>query len=515
MNEISLTPTSASKHNHYIFDYAVIFVMGVLLRLPFLPVTGDDAYITFRYVRNLVAGHGYVFNPGEYVQGTTTPLYTLYLALIGKSGLDFILIGKLTNIVADTASIVLLFIILLRASNRVVAWAGALLMLSSPYNLQYSASGMETGIYTFLILFAFYLYEQRQWYWMSLAGGVAVLVRPDGFLALLVIALFWIIDRHDLKSGIKYAFLTGLIMLPWFVFAAWYFGSPIPHSITAKALTYRSPIPWDWLKTLWYIFAQRGGIGGTLLIAILLGIGSLVVLSRQTWRPLRLYLVWVVVYIATFTLAQSGRYGWYYAPIMPILFILVILGGSECLEQARRFTAVTNIMQSNLRYILAGTSLLAFLVTTGIAVYGAWQTAYQEVAYERIIWQPIGLWIKENSTPNATVALESIGGVGWYSERYIWDEGGLVSAKTYALNQKTPGNINVVAILQTYHPDFYIAGNPWELETYLSTPEAHAWFKANYVMVKSYTVGDTTWTLFQSRTSVNIKKTTVHRSPAT
>lgn len=42
--------------------------------------TVDDAYITFRYARNLVEDAGFVYNPGEHVLGTTTPLYTLLLA---------------------------------------------------------------------------------------------------------------------------------------------------------------------------------------------------------------------------------------------------------------------------------------------------------------------------------------------------------------------------------------------------------------------------------------------------
>lgn len=42
--------------------------------------TLDDAYITYRYTRNILAGNGFVFNPGERELGTTTPLYTLLLA---------------------------------------------------------------------------------------------------------------------------------------------------------------------------------------------------------------------------------------------------------------------------------------------------------------------------------------------------------------------------------------------------------------------------------------------------
>jgi hypothetical protein len=44
----------------------------------------EDAYITFRYARNIAQGVGFVFNPGELVLGTTTPLQTLLLAALGR-----------------------------------------------------------------------------------------------------------------------------------------------------------------------------------------------------------------------------------------------------------------------------------------------------------------------------------------------------------------------------------------------------------------------------------------------
>src|SRR3989337_1683613 len=47
------------------------------------PRTIDDAYITFRYAQNLIAGEGLVYNPGEAVLGTTTPVYAVLLAGLG------------------------------------------------------------------------------------------------------------------------------------------------------------------------------------------------------------------------------------------------------------------------------------------------------------------------------------------------------------------------------------------------------------------------------------------------
>ncbi len=44
----------------------------------------DDAFISFRYVRNLIEGHGLVFNPGERVEGYTNFLWVLELAALGR-----------------------------------------------------------------------------------------------------------------------------------------------------------------------------------------------------------------------------------------------------------------------------------------------------------------------------------------------------------------------------------------------------------------------------------------------
>ena len=48
----------------------------------------DDAFISFRYVRNLIEGHGLVFNPGERVEGYTNFPWVLELAALwGALGL--------------------------------------------------------------------------------------------------------------------------------------------------------------------------------------------------------------------------------------------------------------------------------------------------------------------------------------------------------------------------------------------------------------------------------------------
>ena len=63
--------------------------------------TEEDFFITLRYAENIAAGHGFAYNPGIATLGTTTPLYTLLLALCIRLHLDPILGGKLCGIAAD------------------------------------------------------------------------------------------------------------------------------------------------------------------------------------------------------------------------------------------------------------------------------------------------------------------------------------------------------------------------------------------------------------------------------
>jgi hypothetical protein len=76
----------------------------VWLRLHQPPNTVDDAYITYRYARNIATGVGFVYNAGERVLGTTTPAYTLLMAGLSRlSGYsDYPRLSLITNTLIDT-----------------------------------------------------------------------------------------------------------------------------------------------------------------------------------------------------------------------------------------------------------------------------------------------------------------------------------------------------------------------------------------------------------------------------
>ena len=62
--------------------------------------TVDDAFISFRYVRNLLDGHGLVFNPGERVEGYSNFLWVMVLAALGKFFPNIPLVAKILGVVS-------------------------------------------------------------------------------------------------------------------------------------------------------------------------------------------------------------------------------------------------------------------------------------------------------------------------------------------------------------------------------------------------------------------------------
>jgi len=119
----------------------------------------DDAYISFRYVRNLVEGHGLVFNPGERVEGYTNFLWVLELAAIWKVvGLRPEVASSLISLLYTAGAIALTAILALRTpfrERRFLVAAGALLCLAASHTFAiWSTSGLETRQFTFLLLAA-------------------------------------------------------------------------------------------------------------------------------------------------------------------------------------------------------------------------------------------------------------------------------------------------------------------------------------------------------------------------
>src|SRR5262245_63366246 len=86
----------------------VIALAALAAQVVALDYVVDDAFISMRYARNLVDGHGLVYNlDGERVEGYTNLLWTLLLAAAMACRLDPVLVAKVLGLAAGAAVLVL------------------------------------------------------------------------------------------------------------------------------------------------------------------------------------------------------------------------------------------------------------------------------------------------------------------------------------------------------------------------------------------------------------------------
>src|ERR1043165_8307340 len=127
----------------------LLVVVAIVARLLPGPRTIDDAFITFRYSRNIVEGQGFVYNIGKPSLGTTTPLFTLLMAAISAitGQQDFQWYAIIVSALADAITCVLLYLLACRLTgNDWLAAAPGLLWAISPASVTFSVGGMETSV---------------------------------------------------------------------------------------------------------------------------------------------------------------------------------------------------------------------------------------------------------------------------------------------------------------------------------------------------------------------------------
>ena len=198
--------------------------------------TADDALITFRYAENIIAGHGFVYNIGERILGTTTPLFTFLISLLMLFKLTAHSAALLISLVCSGLTSIILYRFAQRLRFGKFSWLPLLVYILWPRSIVADTSGMETALFSLLIIAAFYFqFRKMQIYSLALAT-LATLTRPEG--ALLLALLFAVNCYADRRNIFAYFIIPLSILIPWLAFSYFYFGSIVPGSITGKLALY-------------------------------------------------------------------------------------------------------------------------------------------------------------------------------------------------------------------------------------------------------------------------------------
>ncbi|HVT58680.1 MAG TPA: hypothetical protein VHR45_09780 [Thermoanaerobaculia bacterium] len=382
----------------------------------------DDFFISYRYSLNLADGKGFVFNPGERVFGLTNPGLALLLALLRiASGRD---VPQLATVVF-AAALVLLAALLMRAAAAAgrlaeAALAGTLLVSSSYLWAQQGGEGIPMLT---LLVAAANLVEDLP-VLAGLAAGLAVWFRPEAALGVAFLFVLLMLERRRIPWRFAAAAtVTILLGVCW----AWiYFGTPIPNSLAAKQAM-ATGLTGSWSGSRFWLRATRlvprhAGPFWPLLVAM--GVAGAWPLARWGGRSGRLVVFMATVLAIFYPLTGVPFFPWYTIPAA----VLVLYGIPYFTGALVRMSS--NRIRTNWRRVLVG-AVVGLLAWIPVAI-SLVPTSYSWLRHsgwfsymER--YKLAGLWLRQHSKPNATVAYYEVGALGYFSDRTIVDLLGIVT----------------------------------------------------------------------------------------
>jgi len=180
------TPEISARAGHAIL--ALLLAAAFIAWIAFARHTRirlEDALITFRYAENLALGNGFVYNPGERVLGTTSPLFAMLLAVAGRL-FGVARIPAAATAIGFTAMLGAAFFTRRALANlgtpRLFALAGAALLLFHPDTLWIACGGMETPLVLLLMAASLDAAARDRWPLAAALAASLVLARVDGAL---------------------------------------------------------------------------------------------------------------------------------------------------------------------------------------------------------------------------------------------------------------------------------------------------------------------------------------------
>lgn len=476
----------------------IAFALTALAALLFAYYTQhawEDYYITYRSSKNLATGHGLVYNLGDRLHTFTSPLGVLLPALASlltanSSDPAALWIFRVMCATALGGAAMLLVHTARRlsygplASFFLIAW-----LASDAKILDFTINGMETAFMLLFLAYTFWAHIQRgprQSLHLGIAWAGLMWTRPDSFIYIgLIAGSFWLFNDVQqsetarpklLGIFLRAGAVTTALYLPWLIFAHTYYGTAIPHTITAKS-GFGSPHTIRGLLDVALhlpinAWQESASIKGTFLPAYYM-IGGWPDLHAQLGAALALCcsLLWLMPFLRLETRVSSfaffGAHAYLsYFPYFPFPWylpsttFLAIFALSSVMAQILQAASQwqTGDPQSNRPH-----RLRLFVISTAVlllagASWTTWQVARELAAQQKYVEegtrQKIGEWLRANAKPDQTVFMEPLGYIGFYSKLKTYDFPGLSSREMVRARQQV-GN-DWAALIEYLQPSWLV-----------------------------------------------------------
>lgn len=422
--------------------WLLIVLLTLVQQFLFSGYTMDDAFISFRYARNVASGQGWVYNPGgEPVEGFTNFLWTLLLIPCFWLRIEPMpaaqLLGALCSVGVLGLTLKLAQSGMEKPQSPLALLAPLLLSLTGAFTYQ-AVTGLETQLFILGLVIGIYGFLRRDT--RSLIGSaagfaIAALTRPEAValygLTLLFLLIAW--KRGDAQRRQVLCFAL-VFLIPIVLFQLWRvrtFGDWLPNTYYTKVGTPGETIPEGW-KYLYDFFQKHG----TFLPWAL----ALLPLIWYRWRVREVYLLSIVAAQCAIVVYEGGDWMPLHrllAPMLPALFVL-LTQGVDIMRQ------VYNRIQAQQAKPLRGGSALAagWLVAVAAVLFYPSIGVMKEARVRPELYArshvAMGHWLRQQCQPDDRIALSDIGQIGYYSDLWVIDLVGLTD-RTIA---RSPGGLH-------------------------------------------------------------------------
>lgn len=400
-----------------------------------VPLT-DDSYITLTFAKNIAHGNGFVYNHPPSVQGTTTPLLTLIIAMLGS-----LLLTTPIHLIATLFS-ALCWIgmgwlpLIFRRTWALSTWQatllGANLMISSAWP---STLGMEVYLFGFLLILSACLFYAKYYLATGFCIGLLFLTRGEGILVGVMLGLLLVIwNRRSLRERRWKEFAQDPVLLAvgfilpvglWFLYAFQTFGTLLPNTLVAKQAQGEAGIMGnlfierlanEWFP-MWGRQFRLGGFSWQSYWWIYVGAG--VIISFVYRRQWLLFLGWIITFILGYTLLQVTGYWWYQYPVIHVLNIFFSVGVALSIE----------MLDQGIQTRLVKQWLIGCLIILNLGLLSeiVWRTTQNHEGDSRAqSYVVLSNWFNENTDPSDSIGSIEIGYLGYYTQNQIIDLAGLI-----------------------------------------------------------------------------------------
>ncbi len=409
--------------NSYYFRFAPHLIL-LLLQILFWNFTIDDAFISFRYAKNFFFNREIVFNIGEPpVEGYSNFLWVMWMTLSFVFNIEIVFFSKVSGLIFCHLSILILYKLAFRISkSQNLSHAVVLFYVLTPNIALWSVGGLETSLFSFLLLLSAYLFIQdisvrkhRIIKFSPLTFTLLSLTRHEGavlFALTLVFITCLFIKSGEMNINRRITVLfcyIGTFLITYALYFLWritYYNNILPHTFVAKQtgfdlllfsgrLIFYLPLlifllPTFFLIVFYCINHSKYRIKNKnqqYIILIILSL-SIILLFLTSWMPGFRFTVPLIPFV-------------YLLLPKPLNFFLTTYKSNfkiKFLSKNFKFITVTIICVLNFSQI--------FTFYPFVDLYGAGIKECNIV---------LGKWINENSSENASLAVWDAGAIPFYS----------------------------------------------------------------------------------------------------